>query len=354
MNEYYNDPCKAGQEGNVKEENTFDIEKSYTVEEVEEETLPGETGAATEPETYKVEIEHTFNDKDNVVKSYKTEFEIGKNDIITLEPAGAQLETYQNKYHYGFFANTDEDHINGYWYLGYTYLAELCNYKEEDWNTGNVYTLSYKDGQSKPGDPGITMKYNYCWQPLKIVATYLKPEEPKLELKEEYVPEYKEKIADPVKKNHLPYLNHLDLKEEDNDDPTPTTPVEETKEEVTPTVPADETPAETQPEVTPTSTSSGSEHHHSEPSRVTIPQPVVETTAPVAVEETNEETLIIMVEETTPASDEGTNGVDRPLEVKRNPQTGDSSSMNRNLFICLLSMLTFVGSCAKIVVNKIF
>jgi hypothetical protein len=28
--------------------------------------------------------------------------------------------------------------------------------------------------------------------------------------------------------------------------------------------------------------------------------------------------------------------------------------MNRNLFICLLSMLIFVGSCAKIVVNKIF
>jgi len=236
------------------------------------------------------------------------------------------------------------------------------------------------------------MKYNYYWQPLRIVATYLKPEEPKLELKEEYVPEYKEKIADPIKKEHLTYLNHLDLKEENNNDPTPTPkednkeeevtpipvpteeikeeevvptptptkeevtpiPAEENKEEVTPTVPADETPAETQPEVIPTPTSSGSEHHHSEPSRVTIPQPVVETTAPIVIEETNEETLIIMVEETTPASDEEVNGVDRPLEVKRNPQTGDSSSMNRNLFICLLSMLIFVGSCAKIVVNKIF
>ena len=119
------------------------------------------------------------------------------------------------------------------------------------------------------------MKYNYYWQPLRIVATYVKPEEPKLELKEEYVPEYKEKIADPVKKDHLPYLNHLDLKEENNDDdpipPTPTPTEEDKEEEITPTVPADETPAETQPEVTPTSTSSGSGHHHSEPSRVTIP-----------------------------------------------------------------------------------
>ena len=327
MNEYYNDPCKAAQEGNVKEENTFDIEKSYTIEKTEEGSS-GETEPAAK--THKVEIEHTFNDDDDIVKSYKTEFEIGENDIITLEPAGAQLETYQNKYHYGFFANTDEDHIDGYWYLSDTYLAELCNYKIEDWNTGNIYTLSFKDGQSQAGDDNITMKYHYYWHPLKIVATYLKPEEPKLELKEEYTSEYKERITDPVKKDHLTYLNHLDLKEgnDDNDNDEPIIPI---TEKATPTV------LETTQEET-ISTSS-IVHHSSSKGGGSSSRPItiIETSPSIVEEEIIEEIPTPVIEESTTAFNETVKEVNNPALVGRNTSTGDNSTMNIKLVLCMLS-----------------
>jgi len=186
MNDYYNNPYAAAEEKNVKEENTFDIDKSYIIEKGEE----------TE-ETYLVKITHNFLDGEEIVKSYTTEFRINKNDIITLFPAGTQLKTYQNQYHYGFFANTNEDHIYGYWQLGGDRLEYLCNYKVDSWDTGTVYTLSYKDGQRASGDTDIEMVYNYSWVKLRKVATYNKPQEPKLELKEEYIPIYKEKLSYP-------------------------------------------------------------------------------------------------------------------------------------------------------------
>lgn len=231
MNSYYNDPYNAAIEGNVKEENTFDIDESYVIEQSEETPETTETDEA-EDIKYKVEIEHNFNEKDAededndiLIKSYKTEFEIGKNDIITFNPAGAQLETYQNQYHYGFFANIDEEHTEGYWYLGNSILFELCNFIESGWNMGDTHTVSYKDGQSKPGDPNLKMVYNYYWKTLKKVKTYVKPEEPQLVLKEEYTPEYKEKLADPEKEEYLTHLNHLDLKEEPKDEPEQPIPV---------------------------------------------------------------------------------------------------------------------------------
>lgn len=234
MNAYYNDPCTAAEEENIKEENTFDIDKSYIIE-TSENSIDEPIVEDEEEIKYKVEIEHNFNERDNnsdediVIKSYKTEFEIGKNDIITFEPAGAQLEVYQNQYHYGFFANIDEEHIKGYWYLGNSTLYELCNYVETGWNVGDTHTVSYKDGQSKPGDPNLKMIYNYYWKILKKVNTYIEPEEPKLELKEEYIPEYKEKIAEPEKKEHLTYLNHLEIKEEPKTEEKPETTPEPEK-----------------------------------------------------------------------------------------------------------------------------
>lgn len=232
MNAYYNEPYDAAVEGNVKEENTFDINESYIIETAEDTSETTEIDEDAENLIYKVEIEHNFNEKDAedeendiLIKSYKTEFEINKNDIITFNPAGAQLETYQNQYHYGFFANIDENHTEGYWYLGNSILHELCNFIESGWNTGDTHTLSYKDGQSKPGDPNLKMVYNYYWKALRKVKTYVKPEAPQLELKEEYTPEYKEKLADPEKKEYLTYLNHLELKEELKPEPENPTPV---------------------------------------------------------------------------------------------------------------------------------
>ena len=210
VNTYYNEPCEAAEAGNTNENNTFDIEKSYEIVSSEEETPAEET----EQEKYKVEIEHNFSDNDTIIKSYKTEFEINKNDIITFKPAGTQLETYQNQYHYGFFANTDDEHILGLWYLGFSKLEELCNYNESSWDNGDVHIVSYKDGQSKPGDTTLTMIYNYYWKALKKAKTYTEPDEPKLELKEEYIPEYKEKINDPVKKDYLVHLDYLELKKD--------------------------------------------------------------------------------------------------------------------------------------------
>lgn len=221
VNAYYNEPCEAGEAGNIKEENTFDIKQSYKIEKVEtaEDQDPEEEPIEDEHKTYKVEIEHNFIDAGVTIKTYKDEFEIDENDIVTFMPAGTQLEVYKNDYHYGFFAKIDDEHIKGYWYSSSSILEELCNYLESDWDTGNIYIVSYKDGQSKPGDPNLKMVYNYSWKALKKVATYTKPNEPQLELKEEYIPEYKEKLADPEKKEYLTHLNHLDLKEENNSQP---------------------------------------------------------------------------------------------------------------------------------------
>jgi hypothetical protein len=176
------------------------------------------------------------------------------------------------------------------------------------------------------------MKYHYNWQPLKIVPTYIKPEEPKLELKEEYTPEYKERIADPVKKDHLTYLNHLDLKEE-NDDNEPTVP---TTEEVTPTIP-ETTPEETTP-ASPVVHSSSNGGGGSSSRPVTI----IETSPSIEEEEVIEEIPTPVIEESTTAFDEGVRGVDRPMPVGRDTPTGDTSTSNRNLIISLSSCFILV------------
>lgn len=229
MDTYYNDPYNEGLEKNADENAVFDIEESYNID------------AATEcsTNTYQVEIEHNFKDNDTLIKSYKTNFEIKEDDIITFKPAGTQSKIFSNQYHYGFFTRTDDDHLGGYWHESDSELDELCNYVKQGWDTGDTHTISYKDGQRTSGDTTITMIYNYIWKALKQVKTYTKPEEPKLELKEKYIPQYQEKIADPIKKNymtHIEYLSKMDSLPEPI--PTPSTPEPEKTE----------TPSEPKPE----------------------------------------------------------------------------------------------------------
>ena len=273
MNTYYNDPLAAAQEGNIKEENTFDIDKSYTIEDGSDSASTGST------DTYDVEIEHNFNERskdennediDIPIKSYSTKIQITATDIITFEPAGTQLEMYQNQYHYGFFANIDDTHINGLWYLGNSKLEELCSYVLSGWNTGDTHTVSYKDGQSQPGDPNLKMIYNYYWKTLKNVPTYTEPEEPVLKLKEEYTPEYQDRVADPIKGEYKTKLNHLDTMDllpepepEPEPTPVPTPTVEPEPEPIIEPTPTPEPVVEPEPVIEPTP----------EPEPVVEPQP---------------------------------------------------------------------------------
>ena len=225
INDYYNTPAKEGLEKNTKEENTFSIEDSYSVE-----SDSATEGSTEEKKKYNVQIKHNFEGYD----SYETSFQIEEDDILTLKPAGALLDTFSNRFHVGFFAKTDNDHLSGYWRNSGDTLYSLCNYLEKSWDNGTVYKLSYKSGQRVSGDTDITMTYTYAWQALTQHATYTKPEEPKLELQEEYTPKYQERISEPEKKSYADILNHLDkmpLKEEVKTEDPKLEEKTETKEE---------------------------------------------------------------------------------------------------------------------------
>ena len=200
INDYYNTPAKEGLEKNTKEENTFSIEDSYSVE-----SDSATEGSTEEKKKYNVQIKHNFEGYD----SYETSFQIEEDDILTLKPAGALLDTFSNRFHVGFFAKTDNDHLSGYWRNSGDTLYSLCSYLEKSWDNGTVYKLSYKNGQ-RVNDTDITMIYTYAWQALTQQITYTKPEPPTLELKEEYTPEHKDKIPAPEKKAYIATLTYLD------------------------------------------------------------------------------------------------------------------------------------------------
>lgn len=203
INDYYNTPAKEGLEKNAKEENTFSIEDSYSVESSSDSATECST---EEKKKYNVQIKHNFEGYD----SYETSFQIEEDDILTLKPAGVLLDTFSNRFHVGFFAKTDNDHLSGYWRNSGDTLYSLCTFLEKSWDNGTVYKLSYKDGQRVYGDTDITMIYTYAWQALTQQITYTKPEAPTLELKEEYTPEYKDKIPTPEKKAYIATLTYLD------------------------------------------------------------------------------------------------------------------------------------------------
>ena len=221
--DYYNTPAKEGLEKNAKEENSFNIEDSYSID-------SASNGSTEEKRKYNVQITHNFEGYD----SYKTSFQIEEDEILTLKPAGSFLDSFSNRFHTGFFVKTDDTHLSGYWRNNGDVLYSLCNYLEKSWDNGTVYKLSYKSGQRVSGDTDITMTYTYAWQALTQHATYIKPEEPKLELKEEYTPDYEERVPEPEKKSYADILSHLDkmpLKEEVKmEDPKPEEKTE-TKEE---------------------------------------------------------------------------------------------------------------------------
>lgn len=201
IDDYYNTPAKEGLEKNTKEENTFSIEDSYSVE-----SDSATEGSTEEKKKYNVQIKHNFEGYD----SYETSFQIEEDEILTLKPAGSFLDSFSNRFHTGFFAKTDDTHLSGYWRNSGDVLYSLCNYLEKSWDNGTVYKLSYKSGQRVSGDTDITMIYTYAWQALTQHATYTKPEEPKLELQEEYTPEYQKRVSEPEKKSYADILNHLD------------------------------------------------------------------------------------------------------------------------------------------------
>lgn len=203
IDDYYNTPAKEGLEKNAKEENSFNIEDSYSVESSSDSATECST---EEKRKYNVQITHNFEGYD----SYETSFQIEEDEILTLKPAGSFLDNFSNRFHTGFFAKTDDSHLSGYWRNNGDALYSLCNYLEKSWDNGTVYKLSYKSGQRVSGDTNITMIYTYAWQALTQHATYIKPEEPKLELKEEYTPEYKERVPEPKKEPYILNLNYLD------------------------------------------------------------------------------------------------------------------------------------------------
>jgi len=265
INTHYNEPARASVEKNASAKKVS-VSDTYRITEAEE-----KSGIMI-----KVHIEHNFEGTDI---SYVDDFEIDRNDIITLNSIPAVGDATQPGYCCCYY-NTDDSHTMGYWSLGWSELMENARYVNSNWNHGNEYEISYKDGANHINDiEDIYMAYNYMWMPQRVYKTYNTPVEPekptdpgeKKELKdipEIYTPEYRqfvqkehvqaeleeipeanilENIIAPVKKDYISLLAHMALFEV----PVPETPAvtEEPKDEE-PEVPAViEEPKDEEPEV---------------------------------------------------------------------------------------------------------
>ena len=257
INKAYNEPARASVEKNASAK-VVSAKDTYSVEEA----------AVKSGEMVTVHIAHIFEGTDI---SYVEDFEIDRNDIITINSIAALGNATQPGYA-SLYYNTDEAHSMGYW-VPWDQLEYNARYVNSNWDCGTSYEISYKDGKNHAFDEEvISMVYNYTWIPQKVYKTYDTPVAPEelvdpgeakayVEVPELYTPEYKEfvkkqhveaqleeieaanileHIADPIKKAYIELLGYMDL----FDVPAAPAPVvpEIPAAPAAPAAPADETP----------------------------------------------------------------------------------------------------------------
>ena len=273
INKAYNEPARASVEKNANA-TVVSAKDTYTVEEA----------AVKSGAMVKVHIEHNFEGTDI---SYVEDFEIDRNDIITINSIAALGNATQPGYA-SLYYNTDEAHKMGYW-VPWDELQYNARYVNSNWNCGTSYEISYKDGKNHANDEEvISMTYNYIWVPQKVYKTYNTPVAPKeltnpgeakslvdipeihkanyqqfvkkayVEAQLEEIPEAAllEHIAAPVKAAYMQILGHMDLFEvpvvnEPAENEEPAAPADDTEtpavtaitENNTPAGPANGTPA---------------------------------------------------------------------------------------------------------------
>ena len=256
INKAYNEPARASVEKNASAK-VVSAKDTYSVEEA----------AVKSGEMVTVHIAHIFEGTDI---SYVEDFEIDRNDIITINSIAALGNATQPGYA-SLYYNTDEAHSMGYW-VPWDQLEYNARYVNSNWNCGTSYEISYKDGKNHAFDEEvISMVYNYTWIPQKVYKTYDTPVAPEelvdpgeakayVEVPELYTPEYKEfvkkqhveaqleeieaanileRIADPIKKAYIELLGYMDLFDVPAAPAVPEIPAAP----AAPAAPADETPA---------------------------------------------------------------------------------------------------------------
>ena len=228
----YNGPAKASVEKNksTKKVNSNDL---YRVEEAE----------VKSGRMVKVHIEHNFID---VGMTIEENFEIDENDVLFINSVAAGAGSSTKPGYASFYYNTDEAHSMGYWTAAGEMMMDNAVYKNWNWNCGGEYEISYKDGTNHPGDiTDIDVYYDYMWTGLRTYATFDEPVEPtapvkpeslekidSVEVPELYTANYKvyegkenvqavleniieanilERLADPVRKAYIEYLDHMAL-----------------------------------------------------------------------------------------------------------------------------------------------
>ena len=228
----YNGPAKASVEKNksTKKVTSNDL---YRIEEAE----------VKSGRMVKVHIEHNFID---VGMTIEENFEIDENDVLFINSVAAGAGSSTKPGYASFYYNTDEAHTMGYWTAAGEMMMDNAVYKNWNWNCGGEYEISYKDGTNHPGDiTDIDVYYDYMWTGLRTYATFDEPVEPTAPVKPEslekvdavdvpelYTANYKvyegkenvqavleniieanilERLADPVRKAYIEYLDHMAL-----------------------------------------------------------------------------------------------------------------------------------------------
>ena len=228
INTHYNEPARASVEKNASA-NIVSAKDTYSVEEA----------AVKSGEKVKVRIAHIFEGTD---VSYVDEFEIDRNDVITINSIAALGNATAPGYA-SLYYSTDDAHTMGYW-VPWDELQYNARYVNSSWNCGTSYEISYRDGKNhKYDEEVIYMTYNYTWVPQKVYKTYNTPVAPEeltdpgearelVEVPELYTPEYQEfvkkqhveaeiedieaanileHIMDPVKGAYIALLSYMDL-----------------------------------------------------------------------------------------------------------------------------------------------
>ena len=226
INKAYNEPAKASVEKNASAK-VVSAKDTYSVAEA----------SVKSGEKVKVHIAHIF---EGTEISYVEDFEIDRNDVITINSIAALGNATQPGYA-SLYYNTDEAHSMGYW-VPWDELQYNARYVNSNWNCGTSYEISYKDGKNHAGDEEvISMVYNYTWVPQKTYKTYNVPVEPTapenpgeardlVDVPELYTPDYKtyekkqyveaeleeiieadllENVALPVKKAYISLIDYM-------------------------------------------------------------------------------------------------------------------------------------------------
>ena len=207
INTHYNGPALASVEKNASAKKVS-AKDTYSVKEA----------AVKSGEKVKVHIAHIFEGTDI---SYVEDFEIDRNDVITINSIAALGNATQPGYA-SLYYSTDEAHSMGYW-VPWDELQYNARYVNSTWNCGTSYEISYKDGKNHAGDEEvISMVYNYTWVAQKTYKTYNVPVEPEapadpgeardlVDVPELYTPEYKEYVAKQYVESELEaYVSLLD------------------------------------------------------------------------------------------------------------------------------------------------